>query len=263
MSAKHEWLNLLEVSGPFLAVLGVLRRCSPGPRRAGRLARQAPAQRLRGGGATRSMATTPTATSSTPRGSTRCCVRRSRADDQLLKAGQDVPASVVALPEHDTTITPELVFIDPTHGWGGARAGSTSSRPTPTLGVDEVRRASCSPGDRMAMHLRALNVPFGLVTNGERWMLVHAPAGQVATFASWYAHLEPGARHAARVRVACSRAPLLRARAGPAPALFERSLEHQDEVTDALGDQVRRAIEVLVQALDRADQDPGRDCCAT
>jgi hypothetical protein len=43
------------------------------------------------------------------------------------------------------------------------------------------------------------------------------------------------------------------------PSLFEKSLKHQDEVTDALGEQVRRAIEVLVQALDRADQDRNRE----
>ena len=47
--------------------------------------------------------------------------------------------------------------------------------------------------------------------------------------------------------------------AGQLPALFERSLKHQDEVTDALGEQVRRAVEVLVQALDRADQDRNRE----
>jgi hypothetical protein len=42
-------------------------------------------------------------------------------------------------------------------------------------------------------------------------------------------------------------------------ALLARSLEHQDEVTDTLGEQVRRAVEVLVQALDRADLDRNRE----
>ena len=46
---------------------------------------------------------------------------------------------------------------------------------------------------------------------------------------------------------------------GRLPALYERSLKHQDDVTEALGEQVRRAVEVLVQALDRADQDRNRD----
>src|SRR5262249_20823517 len=42
-------------------------------------------------------------------------------------------------------------------------------------------------------------------------------------------------------------------------ALLARSLEHQNEVTDTLGEQVRRAVEVLVQALDRADLDRNRE----
>ena len=43
------------------------------------------------------------------------------------------------------------------------------------------------------------------------------------------------------------------------PALLDNSLKFQDEVTDALGEQVRRAVEVLIQALDRADVDRNRD----
>src|SRR4029453_16006961 len=41
--------------------------------------------------------------------------------------------------------------------------------------------------------------------------------------------------------------------------LLARSLEHQDEVTDTLGEQVRRAVEVLVQGLDRTDLDRNRE----
>jgi len=43
------------------------------------------------------------------------------------------------------------------------------------------------------------------------------------------------------------------------PALLDNSLKFQDEVTDALGEQVRRAVEVLIQALDRADVDRNRE----
>ena len=42
------------------------------------------------------------------------------------------------------------------------------------------------------------------------------------------------------------------------PALLDQSLKYQDEVTEALGEQVRRAVEVLIQALDKADQDRHR-----
>jgi len=38
-------------------------------------------------------------------------------------------------------------------------------------------------------------------------------------------------------------------------ALLDSSLEHHEEITDTLGEQVRRAVEVLVQCLDKADAD--------
>lgn len=259
MSAKHEWLNLLEVSGPFLAV-PVLREVFP---QGLEELDASHAKRLRsayeewrdavdGDDADRDKLHTAWIDE----------VLRTalEADDSLLKPGKAVPASVVALPEHDTTITPDLVFIDPTHD-GVVLAPVHVFPPDTDLSASmKFGGLSCSPGDRMAMHLRALNVSFGLVTNGERWMLVHAPTGQVATFASWYARI--WGQEPATLRAFVSLIGVRRFFA-PAqdrlPALFERSLKHQDEVTDALGDQVRRAIEVLVQALDRADQDRNRE----
>src|SRR5207248_6501265 len=45
-------------------------------------------------------------------------------------------------------------------------------------------------------------------------------------------------------------------------ALLDRSAEDQQEVTIQLGYQVRKAVEVLIQALDKADQDHGRKLLA-
>lgn len=258
-SNRHDWLNLLEVSGPFLAV-PVLREVFPQGLKELDTAR---AKRLRsayeewrdavdGGDADRDKLHTAWIDE----------VLRTalEADDQLLKPGKDVPASVVELPEYDTIIAPEFVFVDPTLG-GAVLAPIHVFPPETDLSVPmKFGGLSCSPGDRMALHLRALNVPFGIVTDGERWMLVHAPTGQVATFASWYARIwgqEPDTLRAFTSLLGVRRffAPAQ----DRLPALFERSLKHQDEVTDALGDQVRRAIEVLVQALDRADQDRNRE----
>src|SRR5262249_52550768 len=42
-------------------------------------------------------------------------------------------------------------------------------------------------------------------------------------------------------------------------ALLTKSAANQQEVTDQLGYQVRKAVEVLIQSLDRADQDHGRE----
>ncbi|MBK6845523.1 MAG: ATP phosphoribosyltransferase regulatory subunit, partial [Gemmatimonadetes bacterium] len=259
MSAKHEWLNLLEVSGPFLAV-PVLREVFP---QGLEELDASHAKRLRSAYEEwRDAVDGDDADRDKLHAAWIDEVLRTalEADDQLLKAGEDVPASIVELPEHDTAIAPELVFVNPTHGAAVLAPVHVFPPDTDLSASMKFGGLSCSPGDRMALHLRALNVPFGIVTNGERWMLVHAPTGQVATFASWYARI--WGQEPATLRAFVSLLGVRRFFA-PAqdrlPALFERSLKHQDEVTDALGDQVRRAIEVLVQALDRADQDRNRE----
>jgi hypothetical protein len=119
---------------------------------------------------------------------------------------------------------------------------------------------SASPSDRMVELCRAVGTRLGLVTNGEQWMFVDAPSGAVTTFASWYARLwgqEPATLQAFVNLFGVRR--FFVDRSEQLHALLDKSLEHQDEVTDALGEQVRRAVEVLVQALDRADVDRNRE----
>jgi len=116
-----------------------------------------------------------------------------------------------------------------------------------------------SPVERMVELCRANNVRLGLVTNGEQWMLIDAPIGAVTTYASWYARLwgpEP-----ATLRSFVNLLGIRRFFVDTneqLPALFDESLKLQDEVTEALGEQVRRAVEVLIQRLDRADVDLNR-----
>ena len=91
---------------------------------------------------------------------------------------------------------------------------------------------------------RATDVRLGLVTNGERWMFVDAPVGAVTTFASWYARHwgpEPVTLQAFVNLLGVRR--FFVDRSEQLPALLDNSLKYQDEVTDALGEQVRRAVE--------------------
>lgn len=117
-----------------------------------------------------------------------------------------------------------------------------------------------SPAERMVELCRGTGVRLGLVTNGEQWMLVDAPVGAVTSFASWYA------RHWSQEPITLQAfVNLLGVRrffvdsSQQLPALLDNSLKFQDEVTDALGEQVARAVEVLIQALDRADIDRDRE----
>lgn len=114
--------------------------------------------------------------------------------------------------------------------------------------------------ERMTLLCRAHGVRVGLLTDGERWMIVNAPVGSTSSQASWYARLwfqEPVTLKAFQSLLGVRRC------FGPAEntleSLLEESLKHHEEVTDTLGEQVRRAVEVLVQCLDKADEDRNRE----
>lgn len=260
MSNDHEWLNLVEVSGPFLAV-PVLRDVFPQGLEALPSGRP---QRLR-----RTYEEWRDAVDMDDLDLPALhaawiddvLLTALEMDETVLRKGATLPKHLtVSMPEHGVTVAPNLAVVNPTN----------SDQPLllihvyePDIDLDATRRfdgLAITPADRMVALLRATGCPTGIVTNGERWMLVHAPVGAVAGFASWYARLWGQEPETLRAFVS-----LLGVRRffgpdeGKLPALYERSLKHQDDVTEALGEQVRRAVEVLVQALDRADQDRNRE----
>ena len=113
-----------------------------------------------------------------------------------------------------------------------------------------------SPLDRMISLCRANDIRLGLVTDGERWMVVNAPVGSTSGYAAWLARLwwqEPVTLKAFQSLLGVRRC------FGPSEdtltTLLSRSTDFQEEVTDTLGEQVRRAVEILVQSIARADQD--------
>ncbi|MFT5429348.1 Eco57I restriction-modification methylase domain-containing protein [uncultured Bradyrhizobium sp.] len=260
MSTNHDWLNLIEVSGPFLAV-PVLREVLPQGLEALTSGRP---QRLR---ATydewRDTVDADDADLPAIHAAWIDEVLQSalEVDDQVLRRAATLPERLkVSLPEHGVTIAPDLAIVNPTQGDAPLLPVQLYDPDTDLDATRNYDGLATTPGDRMVVLLRAVGCPVGLVTNGERWMLVHAPTGAVASFASWYARLwgqEPETLRAFVSLLGVRR--FFGPEAERLPALFERSLKHQDDVTDALGEQVRRAVEVLVQSLDRADQDRNRD----
>jgi hypothetical protein len=175
----------------------------------------------------------------------------------VLKSGTDLPETLgYRHPQTAETIRPDFAVL-----WGNQpRMLIAAYAPDIDLEapLDEEAWAA-SPLERMTLMCRALGVPVGLVTNGERWTLVSALADGTKSYGSWYARIwlqEPITLQAFQTLLGVRRC------FGPAEetleALLTESLKHRDEVTDTLGEQVRRAIEVLIQALDRADLDRDR-----
>lgn len=261
-TAQHhaEWLSLVETSGPFLS-LPVLLRVFPqelegrDPERAARL-REAYADWLERGPKIAAVH--------------QAWVRHVLTDllgysPEFLLEGQTIPPGLEArFPVHGETLRPDLVLrhrdatakpcllikaYPPGQNLGKAVAGS---------------RWNAAPGTRMMELLHAVDQPLGLVTNGEQWMLVYAPRGETTGFASWYADLWMQEPLTLRAFHSLLRQHRFIGVAEPdtLAALLAESAKDQQEVTDQLGKQVRQAVEVLVQALDRIDADTQRTLLA-
>ena len=257
MSQNHEWLNLVEVSGPFLAVPVLCEVFQQGIESLS----SERSQRLRRAYIEWRDAVDAGDTTLHTAWVEEVLLTALEADESVLRRSAVLPDRLtVSLPEHGVSIAPDLVIVNPA---GGDCPLLPIHLYEPDVDLDATQLNdgfAATPGERMVSLLRGLECPIGLATNGERWMLVHAPVGAVAGFASWYARLwgqEPETLRAFASLLGVRR--LFGPEDDKLPALYERSLKHQDDVTDALGEQVKRAVEVLIQALDRADQDQQRE----
>lgn len=181
----------------------------------------------------------------------------------VLKRSSAIPDElIVDLPEYGVKLAPDAAVIDE-QSRKALMLIQTFPVHTDLEATSKGDGWATSPAERMVNLCRKTGCRLGLLTNGERWMLVDAPVGAVTTFASWYARLwgqEPVTLQAFVHLLGIRR--FFVDESERLPALFDRSLKHQDEVTDALGEQVRRAVEVLIQALDKADLDRERTLLA-
>ena len=191
--------------------------------------------------------------------------------------GGELPAGLAdGVTRHDVTITPsgvyqpavaapvglfeELTAADTTGGSpaGGVRlvvfalpAGTDPrTRPTgDTWPATWVQRA--------ALSCRHHRVPLALVTDGDHLTLVHAPEGGATGWGTWRASefaTEPVLLDSFRSMLHSRRFIGVSPQDTP-EALLVESAGSQAEVTDQLGSQVRRATELLVNAISRANQD--------
>ncbi|GAA4648158.1 hypothetical protein GCM10023116_04240 [Kistimonas scapharcae] len=181
-------------------------------------------------------------------------------DENSLVAGDDLPTELShTLPEYDITLKPDFGLVNDQTNQCMLLVQTYApgyDLQAPTKGDGWMASAT----ERMVQLCRATGVRLALLTNGEQWLLIDAPVGAVTTFASWYGRIwqqEPVTLQAFIALLGIRR--FFVDESEQLPALLDESLKHQDEVTDALGEQVRRAVEVLVQSLDRADQDRNRE----
>lgn len=261
----QEWLDLTEVSGPFLT-MPVLRQAWPQldtlekDERARLRARHADWQNDTTAGRDEWVA----------------YVLRSLlgwGDALTLRQGESddlgLDRLTLHVPEHGAVLCPDFALVEP--GTDLATEPNTAAAAkrvrllgtTVPAGTVPTSRAAAggdwaaAPADRLARLLRHHDIPLGLLTDGRWWCLVWAPIGGVTTTAVFDTI---GWNEAAERNVVRAFVSLLRRRrffeyeeTETLAGLLKASLAAGEEVTEALGIQVRQAVELLVDAIGRAD----------
>ena len=153
-------------------------------------------------------------------------------------------------PDYSVTVTPTGALV---------REDTTGALVLVTDPVDSLRDSStdgwaASPVDRMEELLRTSGVRIGVVTDGRWWAITSAhPETMVASgIVDAQTWIEAPATRNAFIQLL--RLPRLigRTRGDLLTELFGESVAAAEEITEALGTQVRRAVELLVQAMSEA-----------
>ena len=187
-------------------------------------------------------------------------------------------ALAVGVSYHDATITPTGVYqpknVAPVGLFGETTGGEYAEAPSEAeprvlvfalpAGTDPRTRPksdtwSATWLQRSAMSCRHHKVPLALVTDGDHFALVHAPQGGATGWGTWRASefaSEPVMLDSLRSMLQ-SRRFIASSEHDTPEALLTESVSSQAEVTDQLGNQVRRATELLVNAISRADRSRG------
>lgn len=198
--------------------------------------------------------------------------------------GSELPAALAAgVAQHDTTITPTGVYQPATSTPVGLFDEPADSAETDTSTEDRARvlvfvlPAGTDPRSRptsdtwsatwlqrSAYACRTHDIALALVTDGDHLALVHAPTDGALGWGTWRASefdSEPVILDSLVSMLHARRFTAVEDQDGP-EALLAESVSSQAEVTDQLGTQVRRATELLVNAISRADRSRGGELLA-
>lgn len=110
-------------------------------------------------------------------------------DDECLASNNilDAPYRVTS-PEQAGSFTPDLII----HGVEDRKPRLFISIQNPDVEFESIQNNDgwvASLVERMTVLCRINDVRLGIITNGERWMLVNAPIGETSSHVSWYARL--------------------------------------------------------------------------
>jgi hypothetical protein len=255
-----EWIQLVDTSGPFLS-LDILTDAFP----QGLPALDAdPKRHLRDAYAAWQQARAPRRASDAlaspdPKAAAHQWVRyvldHCLGLAPCLRWDQGIPQRLmVTSREHGERISPHAALID---GDQTPRLLIMISPPGHSL---RAQSHGASAEQRMIDLLLGAGVACGLLTNGEDWRLLYARPGQAVSAVTFSAAMwaeEPLTLRAFVALLSLRRFTGVEAQ-HTLEQLYARSASHEAEVTNRLGAQVRRAIEVLLQTLDRIDRGRGR-----
>lgn len=253
-----DWLSLVEVSGPFVSLPVILRVFPHG------LDPREPAQAKALRTAYEEWQDNPSAPGKQHAWVMHVLTTVLGYPQDLITEGQALPAGMESsMPEMGETLRPDLALVGPSGSdtAGQAQLLIASYSDSQLLDKPVVGKFwKATPATRMMELLHGCGVSLGLVTNGEHWMMVYAPRGEITGYASWYSALwmdEPITLRAFHSLLDVRRFFGVSAD-NTLLALLKESANDQQEVTDQLGYQVREAVKVLVQSFDALDKESGR-----
>ena len=170
---------------------------------------------------------------------------------RLLDWSDDLQLSPTGLAAHSpngaVTVTPWAALV----AEGGPAALVTLVDRTDDLRQTGADGWSASAIDRMAVLLRETGVTIGIVTDGRWWALVSAAKDVTTASGVWDALLWREERPSRDAFLALASYTSI---AGGdekkrLPLIFAKSVASAEEITEALGDQVRRAVELVLQSM--------------
>jgi len=180
------------------------------------------------------------------------------------KKAAEVPAELrVFLDELEQELRPDRVLMGPK----GAALVVNLVPPDQELDRKDRRegRWKASPVTKLDRLLRETRQPLGLVTNGEDFRLLYAPAGLTGGQIGWSTRLLTEEKATLDAFAALLGRESLLPESEEALSLADLcrlSQDRQAEVADQLGAQVRNALERLIWAWDEADRAAGGELLA-